>query len=329
MSVIKVKNLKKYYRVYQKEPGLRGSIKSLFHRQYQDVKAVNDISISINEGELVGFIGPNGAGKTTTLKVLSGLLYPTSGQVSVLGFTPFDRKPEFQKQFSLIMGQKNQLWWDLPALDSFILNREIYEIPPAQFDKTLKNLVTMLDLKDIIKIQVRKLSLGQRMKCELVTALLHSPKILFLDEPTIGLDVVMQKKIRDFIKQYNQKYKATIILTSHYMDDVKELCNRVIIIDKGKIFFDGALDKIIKKYADRKILEVTFTGPVVKKDFSIIRAAKIKRFDPPQVVFSVKRRSANQVAAKLLTKFSVADLNITESSIEDIIREVFTGRDLS
>ena len=205
MSVISVKNLKKYYQVYQKEPGLTGSIKSLFSRRYQSVRAVDGISFDIEPGELVGFIGPNGAGKTTTLKVLSGLLYPTSGQVQVLGFTPFDRKSQFQKQFSLVMGQKNQLWWDLPALDSFILNREIYEIPPANFDKTLKALVKMLDLKDILKVQVRKLSLGQRMKCELVAALLHSPQVLFLDEPTIGLDVVMQKKIRDFIKNYQQR----------------------------------------------------------------------------------------------------------------------------
>ena len=329
MSVIKVKNLKKYYKVHQKEPGLKGSVKSLFKREYQSVKAVNDISFSIKEGELVGFIGPNGAGKTTTLKVLSGLLYPTAGDVSVLGFPPFDRKPAFQKQFSLIMGQKNQLWWDLPALDSFILNREIYEIDKKQFKKTLDDLTKMLDLKDILKIQVRKLSLGQRMKCELVAALLHSPKVLFLDEPTIGLDVVMQQKIREFLKEYNQKYQATIILTSHYMDDVKELCDRVIIIDKGTVFFDGLLDEIIKKYADRKILEVTFSKPIEKKDFKTIRAAKIKKFDPPRVTFSVKRKSANSAAAKLLESFPVADLNILESSIEDIIREVFTGRDLS
>ncbi len=329
MALIEVKNLKKYYRVYKKEPGLAGSFKSLFHRKYEDVKAVDDISFSIAEGELVGFIGPNGAGKTTTLKTLSGLLYPTSGWVSVLGYTPFDRKSEFQKQFSLVMGQKNQLWWDLPALDSFILNKEIYEIPGEQFKKTLDQLVTMLDLADVLKIQVRKLSLGQRMKCELVAALLHLPKVLFLDEPTIGLDVVMQKKIRDFIKDYNQRFKATVILTSHYMDDVKELCERVIVIDKGRIFFDGKLSEIIKKYADHKTLEVVFSETVEKKDFSVIPDAKIIDYNPPRVVFSAKRNKVNEVAAKLLTKFHVADLNITESSIEDIIREVFTGRDLS
>ena len=329
MPVIEVANLKKYYQVWQKEPGLTGSIKSLFKRKYEDVKAVDDVSFSIGEGELVGFIGPNGAGKTTTLKVLSGLLYPTAGQVSVLGYTPFDRKPQFQKQFSLVMGQKNQLWWDLPALDSFILNKEIYEIPQAQFDQTLDDLVSMLDLKKVIKIQVRKLSLGQRMKCELVAALLHRPKVLFLDEPTIGLDVVMQQKIREFIRGYNQKYQATIILTSHYMDDVKELCDRVIIIDKGKIFFDGKLNEIIKKYADRKTLEVVFDRPMSKKDFSGIRAAKIKTFMPTRTVFTVKRAKVNAIAAELLKSFPVVDLNITESSIEDIIREVFTGRDLS
>lgn len=329
MPAIEVNNLKKYYQVFQKEPGLTGSLKSLFHRKYEDVKAVNDVSFSIGEGELVGFIGPNGAGKTTTLKVLSGLLYPTSGQVSVLGYTPFDRKPQFQKQFSLVMGQKNQLWWDLPALDSFILNKEIYEIPQVKFDRTLDDLVTLLDLKKVIKVQVRKLSLGQRMKCELVAALLHQPKVLFLDEPTIGLDVVMQQKIREFIKTYNQKYQATIILTSHYMDDVKELCDRVIIIDKGKIFFDGKLSEIIKKFADRKTLEVVFDKPMSKSDFSSIRAAKIKTFKPTRTVFTVKRDKVNAIAAELLKSFPVVDLNITESSIEDIIREVFTGRDLS
>jgi len=246
--------------VHQKEPGLRGSFKSLFNRKYYDVKAVDGVSLNIEEGELIGFIGPNGAGKTTTLKVLSGLLYPTSGAVSVLGYTPWERKPEFQKQFSLVMGQKNQLWWDLPAMESFILNKEIYEVPDIQYKKTLDELVELLDVKDFLKIQVRKLSLGQRMKMELIAALIHSPKILFLDEPTIGLDVVMQKKMRDFIKEYNKKYNATIILTSHYMDDVKELCNRVVIIDKGRILFDGALDEIIKKSLVKTWHEKVFDG---------------------------------------------------------------------
>lgn len=299
----------------------------MFHRKYYDVKAVDDVSFTIGAGELVGFIGPNGAGKTTTLKVLSGLLYPTSGQVSVLGFTPWDRKPAFQKQFSLVMGQKNQLWWDLPAIESFILNKEIYEVPNAQYQTTLDELVDLLDVKDILKVQVRKLSLGQRMKMELIAALIHSPKILFLDEPTIGLDVVMQKKMRDFIKEYNRRFNATIILTSHYMDDVKELCQRVVVIDKGKLLFDGALDEIIKKFADHKLITVVFGEEVSEKHLQ--KFGQLKEFEPPKAVISVKRSEAPKMAAKLLEDFSVVDLNIEEPQIEDIIREVFTGRDLA
>src|SRR3989344_3425618 len=327
MAVIDVKNLKKYYKVHQKEPGLSGSIKSLFSRKYYDVKAVDNVSFEIGEGELVGFIGPNGAGKTTTLKVLSGLLYPTTGEVSVLGYTPWDRKPAFQKQFSLVMGQKNQLWWDLPAIESFILNKEIYEVPNEQYKKTLDELVELLEVKDVLKIQVRKLSLGQRMKMELIAALIHSPKILFLDEPTIGLDVVMQKKMRDFIKEYNQRFNSTIILTSHYMDDVKELCQRVIIIDKCKLIFDGALDEIVKKYANHKLLTVVFDKKVDQDKLSEI--GQVKEFNFPKAVISVKRSSASLAAAELLQEFPVADLNIEEPQIEDIIREVFTGQDLA
>jgi ABC-2 type transport system ATP-binding protein len=327
MSLIEVRNLRKYYQVHQKEPGLSGSIKSLFHRKYYDVKAVDGVSFEIGEGELVGFIGPNGAGKTTTLKVLSGLLYPTSGNVSVLGFTPWDRKPAFQKQFSLVMGQKNQLWWDLPAMESFILNKEIYEVPDAQFKKTLDELVDLLEVKDFLKVQVRKLSLGQRMKMELIAALIHSPKILFLDEPTIGLDVVMQKKMRDFIREYNRRFKATIILTSHYMDDVKELCDRVIIIDKGMLLFDGQLEEIIQKFADHKLISVVLSDKVSEKDLA--KFGVVKEFELPKIVLSVKRTEAPKVAAKLLEKYTVDDLNIEEPQIEDIIREVFTGKDLA
>lgn len=326
-SAIKVSGLKKYYKVHQKEPGLSGSIKSLFNRKYYDVKAVDGVTFEINPGELVGFIGPNGAGKTTTLKVLSGLLYPTAGHVSVLGYTPWDRKPAFQKQFSLVMGQKNQLWWDLPAMESFILNKEIYEVSDNEFKKTLDGLVQLLEVEDILKVQVRKLSLGQRMKMELIAALIHSPRILFLDEPTIGLDVVMQKKIRDFIRQYNQQFNSTIILTSHYMDDVKELCQRVIIIDKGKVLFDGDLEEIIKKFANHKVLTVVFSQDVDRAKLSEI--GKIKDFNPPRAVISVKRSVSSLAAAELLQKFPVADLNIEEPQIEDIIREVFSGKDLA
>lgn len=324
MSVISVKHLIKYYRVHEKEPGLKGSIKSLFARKYQNVKAVDDISFKINEGELVGFIGPNGAGKTTTLKCLSGLLYPTGGEVNVLGFTPWDRKPEFQKQFSLVMGQKNQLWWDLPAMETFILNKEIYEVPDDKYKETLDKLVELLDVKDILKIQVRKLSLGQRMKCELIAALLHNPKVLFLDEPTIGLDVVMQKVMRDFLKEYNREFKSTIILTSHYMGDVQELCKRVIIIDHGKVLFDGNLQDVIDRFAHNKIITVVFSKDINQRKFA--EFGDVREYEFPKARVNVPRKEATQKASQLLKEFPVADLIIEEPSIEAIIREVFSGK---
>lgn len=324
MSVISVNHLKKYYKVYQKEPGLWGSIKSLWDRKYEEVKAVDDISFEIEQGEIIGFIGQNGAGKTTTLKVLSGLLYPTSGSVSVLGYNPWDRKPEFQKQFALVMGQKNQLWWDLPAMETFLLNKAIYEIPDDQFKKTLDKLVELLDVSEILKVQVRKLSLGQRMKCELIAALLHSPKVLFLDEPTIGLDVVMQKAVRDFIKEYNKEFNSTVILTSHYMDDVKELCKRAIIIDKGHKIFDGRLQDIIDKYARNKILSLTFTGEVTKKQLE--KFGQVKSLELPQATLLVPRKQATKLAADIITQLPIDDINIEEPPIEAIIREVFQSK---
>lgn len=320
-SVIQVKNLCKYYKQHKKEPGLKGSIKALFRRKYKTIKAVNDISFTIDEGEMVGFIGPNGAGKTTTLKVLSGLLYPTSGEARVLGYIPHKRQPEYQKQFSLVMGQKNQLWWDLPAIESFILNKEIYEVPKEQYEKTVNKLAKLLDVKNVLKVQVRKLSLGQRMKCELIAALLHSPKVLFLDEPTIGLDVVMQKKVREFFKEYNEKYRTTVILTSHYMDDVKELCKRIIMINKGKIVYDGDLDHIIQKYASNKYITMVFLKEVDKKD--VREFGKVVEFEPLKATISVSRHVTPQVASEVLKKLPVDDLDIAEPELEEIIRQLF------
>lgn len=319
--LITVQNLKRYFKVYKKEPGLWGSIKSLWHRDYEEVKAVDDVSFKIEQGEVVGFIGQNGAGKTTTLKVLSGLLYPTSGQVRVLGYNPWDRQSAFQKQFALVMGQKNQLWWDLPAMETFLLNQAIYEIPESQFKKTLTALVELLDVSDILKVQVRKLSLGQRMKCELIAALLHNPKVLFLDEPTIGLDVVMQKSLRDFIKKYNKEFNATIILTSHYMADVKELCERAIIIDHGHKLFDGKLQEIIDHYARNKILTLTFAESIQKKQLE--KYGEVKDWALPQATVLVPRAKAAQTASQILTHLPVQDVNIEEPPIEAIIREVF------
>lgn len=324
MNVISVKNLKKHYQVHEKEAGLKGTIKSLFKRKYKTVKAVDNISFDIAAGELVGFIGPNGAGKTTTLKCLSGLLYPTSGDINVLGYNPWDRKPEMQKQFSLVMGQKNQLWWDLPAMETFLLNKEIYEVPADKFKKTLDTMVDILDIGKVLNVQVRKLSLGQRMKCELVASLLHQPKVLFLDEPTIGLDVVMQKTLRDFVKEYNREFNSTIILTSHYMDDVRQLCQRVIIIDQGKILFDGKLQSVIDRYARTKILTFTFAENV--EQVQLEKFGTVKEYEFPKVKLVVKREDATKHAAKILSDFAVADVVIEEPSIEAIIREVFTGK---
>lgn len=324
MPVITVQNLTKSFRVPEKDPGIVGSLKSLVNRKHIEKKAVENISFEINEGEFVGFIGPNGAGKTTTLKCLSGLLYPSLGKVDVLGFKPFDRKKEFLKKISLVMGQKNQLWWDLPAMESFLLNKEIYEIEEKHFKKTIDTLVELLQVQEVLQIPVRNLSLGQRMKCELIAALLHTPKIIFLDEPTIGLDVVMQQNLRSFIKEYNHKYNATIILTSHYMEDVKELCERVLIIDHGKLMYDGKLQDIIKEYSHEKLLTLVFDKPVTKKELE--QFGKIIDYSPTQAILSVSLEKAKHTAAKLLENFPVNDLNIEEPKIEDIIRQVFSRK---
>jgi len=323
MTAISVSRLSRYFRIYQKGAGIRGSIASLFRRKYTTAKAVDDISFSIEEGELVGFIGQNGAGKTTTLKCLSGLMYPTRGEVSVLGYTPFDRKTDFLKQIGLVMGQKNQLWWDLPPMESYLLNKEIYAIPGDRFKKTLGDLVDLMGIADIIGVQVRKLSLGQRMKCELIAQLLHGPRVLFLDEPTIGLDVVMQQRLRDFIRDYNKKTNATIILTSHYMQDVKELCRRVIIIDHGKLAYDGALSDITRAYSDRKILTVVFGKPVEKH--VLAKLGEVKLFELPKARILVSRARTNAVAQELLRDFPIEDITIEEPGIEEVVRRIFSS----
>ncbi|MFA6427164.1 MAG: ATP-binding cassette domain-containing protein [Candidatus Magasanikbacteria bacterium] len=321
MPIISVNNLSKTYEYYKKQAGLWNSVKSLFHREKLFTEAVKQVNVTIEEGELVGFLGPNGAGKTTTLKMLSGILYPTSGEATVLGYTPWKRQKEFQKQFALVMGQKNQLWWDLPAMESFILNKEIYEVPDAEFKETLDELTELLDIKDILDVQVRKLSLGQRMKCELVTALLHSPKVLFLDEPTIGLDVVSQNNIRQFLKKYNTTKKTTIILTSHYMEDVEALCKRVVIINHGQVMYDGDLHELINTYVDHKVLEVTFTEDVTRKTFE--KMGRIKEYTERRIVLEVPKAEAKKVATKMLSKLPIDDILINEPNIDDVIRTIF------
>jgi len=326
LSVIQVRNLTKYFKVAQKSAGLLGSFKSLFSRKYKEIKAVNDVSFEINEGEMVAFLGPNGAGKTTTLKMLSGILYPTKGYVNVLGYIPQDRKPAFQKQISLVMGQKNQLWWDLPATDTFLLNKDIYNIPDSIYQKTLNELTDLLDVRDILNTPVRRLSLGQRMKCELIASLLHQPKILFLDEPTIGLDITMQRKIRGFLKKVNKEFKTTVILTSHYMDDVKEVCDRVIMINQGHKIYDGQIKELINDFANEKYLNIDFEEPVKKDDLEKI--GKVIQFEDTHALLSVPRHSHAQKAAEIINNYPVDNLDIKEVELEDIIIKYFDKRDL-
>ena len=320
---ILVDRLVKNFTVKQKGSGLRGSLSYILAPKKKTVRALRSISFSLAKGELVGFIGPNGAGKTTTLKVLSGLLYPTSGFAQVLGFDPCERKTDYLKNISLVLGQKNQLWWDLPAKDSFDLNAAIYEIPKSEYKKSLDELTKLLEVKSLLKTQVRRLSLGQRMRLELVAALLHKPKILFLDEPTIGLDVIGQQKIRDFFFEYNKTHNATIMLTSHNMDDLIDLARRVIVIDKGKILFDGELKQMVAKFAKKKIIKVDLAKDADIKGLEKI--GKLLKFDFPQATIEVDRKVAAVAAAELLQNMPVVDLEITEEPIDEIIRKVFSG----
>ncbi len=322
--VITATHLSRSFPVALKKPGIRGALKGLFWREYKQVSAVNDISLEINEGELVGFIGPNGAGKTTTLKMFSGLLCPTSGRVRVLGVDPFDRSHPFLRQISLVMGQKNQLWWDLPAADTFLLQKEIYSIAEDDFTKRLGELVEMLGVGDVLDTPVRKLSLGQRMKMELIASLLHRPKVLFLDEPTIGLDVVAQEQMRVFLKDYNERYNATILLTSHYMEDVKALCPRVVVIDHGKLLFDGLLADLIAKYTKHKLVTLRLEKRIPLK--TLQNFGTVTAYDYPSVTFSAVRSQTKQLALRLLKELPVEDIDVAEAKIEDVIKEVFGGK---
>jgi ABC-2 type transport system ATP-binding protein len=321
--IIEVKNLCKTYEYVEKKPGLKNSIKNLFRAEKKRKEAVKNINFSIEKGELIGFLGPNGAGKTTTLKMLSGILTPTSGKVSVLGYEPIKRQNEYKMQFAFVMGQKMQLWWDLPPMESFLLNKKIYEVSDEDFQKNLDEMVELLDVKEVVNKQVRQLSLGERMKCELIAALLHNPKVLFLDEPTIGLDVVAQKKIRDFIKKYNEERKTTIILTSHYMEDITQLCKRIVIIDLGKIIYDGSLEELIGKYAPNKKVTIYFEKEVSKKDVEDF--GMLIEFDSLKTVFEIPREKVKDVVGKILSSdLEVKDLEIDEEDIESIIRNIFT-----
>jgi ABC-2 type transport system ATP-binding protein len=323
MSVIEVNNLTKAFRTYKKQPGFSGAVKGLFHRQYEQTLAVNEVSFNIEPGELVGFLGPNGAGKTTTLKMLAGLLYPTSGAAKVLGHTPWERHDDYRRQFALVLGQKNQLWWDLPARESLELNAKIYGIPKDRFERTVAELTELLAVKDKLNVSVRELSLGERMKMELIASLLHRPKVLFLDEPTIGLDVTSQKTVRDFIRHHNAEQKTTILLTSHYMADIQALCERVIIIDHGKIFFDGKLSEIVDRFADFKLVTIQCEKANEFSPEKLNQYGEVTEKSAGAITFKVKRDRVIPVCKSLLDNLPVNDIDIQEVPIEDVIRQIF------
>ncbi len=323
MPAIEVKNLTKAFRTYKKQPGFSGTIKGLFHRQYEQTIAVNDVSFKIEPGELVGFLGPNGAGKTTTLKMLAGLLYPTGGAAKVLGHTPWERHDDYRRQFALVLGQKNQLWWDLPARESLELNAKIYGIAKDSFERTVGEMTELLGVTDKLNVSVRELSLGERMKMELIASLLHQPKILFLDEPTIGLDVTSQKTVRNFIRRHNATQTTTILLTSHYMADIQELCERVIIIDHGKIFFDGKLNDIVDRFADFKLITIQCENTKQRPLENFSRYGEVVEKSAGAIKLKVKRDRVIPTCKALLDELPVTDMDIQEVPIEDVIRQIF------
>ena len=322
-AAIEVNGLSKTFRTYRKQPGFSGALKGLFHRKYETTTAVKDVNFRVQEGELVGFLGPNGAGKTTTLKMLAGLLYPTAGTARVLGYVPWEREDGYRRQFALLLGQKNQLWWDLPARESLELNAKIYGIPRDSFEKTVKDLGELLRVQEKFNVAVRELSLGERMKMELIAALLHQPKVLFLDEPTLGLDVVSQQTVREFLREYNTRQKTTMLLTSHYMADIEALCRRVIIIDHGEIFFDGQLSEVIDRFADFKMVTVSCTRPEGFPQTDLGRYGEVQERTPSRIQLKVKRERVIPVCKALLDELPVDDIDIQEVPIEEIIRKIF------
>ncbi|MBT5901504.1 MAG: ATP-binding cassette domain-containing protein [Opitutaceae bacterium] len=322
--MIEVDKLTRIFRTYKKQPGFWGGVKGLFKRDFEELAAAKDVSFSIKEGEFVGFLGPNGAGKTTTLKMLSGLIYPTRGTARVAGFDPTKRENDYRRIFALVLGQKNQLWWDLPAIESFLLMRHIYGLPADQWQETLDELVDLLDVREKLNVMVRELSLGERMKMELIAALLHRPKVLFLDEPTIGLDVVSQRAVRNFLRAYNKRHRVTILLTSHYMADIQELCERVIVIHKGQKIYDGNLDRLETGSAGTRQKIVTF----LPEDESFPETWQsaygvTTRKELGKIVVRAPGNQIVQVSQEILTQGPVADITIEDVPLEDVIADLF------
>lgn len=326
MPAIHLQNLTKTYRVYRKREGLRAAVSGLFKREYTEVRAVDDVSFNIEQDEMVAFLGPNGAGKTTTLKLLSGLIYPTSGTASVLGYVPWKRENAYRRRFALVMGQKNQLWWDLPAQESFRLHKEIYRLEETAFRRRLDELTDLLEVKKLVSQPVRELSLGERMRMELIAALLHSPEVLFLDEPTIGLDVVSQRRVQEFLKFYQAQHKVTVVLTSHYMKDVEALCQRAVIINHGKVQHDGPLAQIVDRFSTHKIVELQFASNQVPADLN--RFGEVFETLAPRAKLRVPKQKVAEVLAAVLAAYPIDDVGVHDRPLEEVIAEMFeTPRD--
>lgn len=322
MIVIKTNNLSKQFRVYEKPAGLIGSFKSLFNNKFKDIHAVENINLEIHQGEIIGFLGPNGAGKTTTLKMLSGLLFPTNGNATVLGYVPWERPIEFRKAFSLVMGQKSQLWWDLPASDSFELHKEIYKIDPVKFKKNVGELTEIFQVDNLLNKPVRELSLGERMKLELIASLLHDPKLLLLDEPTIGLDVVAQSAMHRCLYEFNQTRKITILLTSHYMRDVETLCSRILVISGGKMVYDGQLQGLKDEFGKEKLIKIQFKNLVPDQVFSKFEQLEITG---GIVRLRVSKNDVPSVLAVVSQCEEVLDISIEDPPIEEVIEKLFVS----
>jgi ABC-2 type transport system ATP-binding protein len=322
MAVIEIQGLTKSYRVYQKKEGLYQSLKGLFRREYRTVEAVRGIDLKVDRGEFVAFLGPNGAGKTTTLKLLSGVITPTSGDARVLGFVPWKRDNAYRRRFALVMGQKNQLWWDLPSAESFRLHQQIYRIERREFERTRDELSSMLGVRDLLSQPVRELSLGERMKMELIAALLHSPEVLFLDEPTIGLDVVAQYNVQNFLRHYQKTRQITILLTSHYMKDVAALCQRVVVISLGRIIYDGSLSGIIDRFGGHKVISLQMSDG--QPTSVMARYGQILAAEPPRIKLRVERNVVPQVLSAILANHTVEDVSVEDPPLEQVIAEMFT-----
>jgi ABC-2 type transport system ATP-binding protein len=322
MAVIEIDRLSKSYRVYQKKEGLWAALQGLVRREYREVQAVREVSLQVEQGEFVAFLGPNGAGKTTTLKLLSGVIYPTSGTARVMGHVPWKREMAYRRRFALVMGQKNQLWWDLPAMESFRLHQQIYRIEPRQFARTLDELTSLLEIGHLLRQPVRELSLGERMKMELAAALLHSPEVLFLDEPTIGLDVVAQHRIQQFLRTYQQQRKITVLLTSHYMKDVAALCKRVVIIAQGQIRYDGSLSGIVDQFSSQKLVTLQLANGQASPAFG--RFGQLVSVEPPKVRLRIERTQVPRALAAILAEHTVEDVIVEDPPLEEVIAALFS-----